>query len=68
MNSDRSGFRLPRFARQRVAPAHPDPADMGTAFGLELSLPDPDEPRVAPTPAPRSRWSWRRMGRIPPQT
>jgi hypothetical protein len=46
-----------------VAPAHPDPADCGTAFGLDLSIPGDETPPRAAAPAPtgwRARWAWRR--------
>jgi hypothetical protein len=43
-----------------------DPADVGTAFGLELSMEPPPEPQ--PTPARRSGWMLRLLSvRKPPR-
>jgi hypothetical protein len=48
---------LARWKRARKTPRAPDPADMGTAFGMECSLgasapappaPVPEPPRTAP--------------------
>lgn len=53
-------FRLPRFSRAKPTPElEPDPAEMGTCFGLDLALPDRDnEPQMA-----RAGNSWRsRLG------
>lgn len=54
------------FAAWRVRPAAPaalDPADCGTAFGLDLSLPG-EEPAARPAPPAaqgwRARWARRR--------
>lgn len=50
--------------RARPAPARPqDPADLGTAFGLDLSFRTEEPPLPPATPAPRgwmSRWTARR--------
>jgi hypothetical protein len=49
-------------ARPLPAPA-PDPADCGTAFGLELSMPGEETaPPATATPLQgwRDRWSWLR--------
>jgi hypothetical protein len=46
-----------------VAAPDIDPADYGTAFGLDLSLPGSDTPARTVAPAPqgwRARWSLRR--------
>lgn len=43
---------------RRLAPVPDDPADMGTCFGLEMSL-RPFEP--APPAPPASHW-WQRWG------
>jgi len=48
--------------RERVA-APPDPADCGTAFGLDLSIPDDLAPTRPTAPVPqgwRARWARRR--------
>lgn len=53
------------FARLRAkpAPAAFDAADMGTCFGLEISLDQPDEVPVLPAPAPVRRAGWvQRLG------
>jgi hypothetical protein len=44
-------FRLGRA--RRPIPVVPEPADFGTAFGLEMSL---GEPAPAPVPAEMPRW------------
>lgn len=42
-----------RLFSSRRAPLHdPDPADMGTCFGMEMTLQPPLEPTPAPKPAP----------------
>lgn len=51
---------LSRFGRiRRELPVVPEPADFGTAFGLEMSLGEP-APRQAPARAHASRW----LGRL----
>ena len=48
--------RLFRWGRPRVRPVKLDPADLGTAFGLDQSLaPDVDEAPAAAAPA-RADW------------
>lgn len=54
------------FARWRAAPRpqEEDPADVGTAFGLELSmLPVPADPSPAPPAERRAGWMLRRGDR-----
>ena len=46
MTHARPGSRFWPWSQPRPAPVEPDPADFGTCFGLDMSLPDPDE---APT-------------------
>jgi hypothetical protein len=56
-----SGWRAP------AAPPDSDPADFGTAFGLDLSLHEqPLEPPRAPKAAPRRGWMQRLAGRAKP--
>lgn len=50
MTPARPGSRFWPWAFSRPAPVEPDPADFGTAFGLDLSLGEFDD-----TPAPPSR-------------
>lgn len=52
--------------RQRAA-VEDDPADLGTAFGLDLSLDLPPEPLPAPRGATRSTWvpRWVRGRKLP---
>lgn len=50
MTNARPGSRFWPWSQPRPTPAEPDPADYGTCFGLEMSLPDPDE---LPSPAGR---------------
>ena len=60
MRESRSSLRLFTLWRRRVdEPAAAEPADLGTAFGLELSmLPDDDaNPPQTPPPGP---W-WQRL-------
>jgi hypothetical protein len=48
--------KLFRLGRARSLPAELDPADLGTAFGLDMSLDQPDElPAAAPVPR-RAGW------------
>ncbi len=42
----------------RPAPAGYDAADMGTAFGMEISLDQPEEALDAPTSAPGQGAGW----------
>jgi hypothetical protein len=44
----------------RRGAVEPDPADMGTCFGLEMTLDDPVPPAVAAQPANMSRHWWQR--------
>jgi hypothetical protein len=56
--------RLLRRVRGRIHRSEPDFGDHGTAFGLDLSLTDPEQvPAPAPsqTPAPRQPGFWRRL-------
>jgi hypothetical protein len=46
-------------ARTRRAPVAVDPADMGTCFGLEMTLTVPVA--EAPAPAPQARSWWQRL-------
>ncbi len=48
-----------RLRARRAAPAGPDAADMGTAFGLDMTLPPlPADPaRAAVVPRRRSWWA-----------
>jgi hypothetical protein len=56
-----SGWRAP------AAPPDSDPADFGTAFGLDLSLNEtPAEPARAPKAAPRPGWMRRLAARTKP--
>lgn len=51
---------LQRLARGRRAVREPEPADLGTAFGLEQTVEDTEwAPRATPAPAERPGW-WRR--------
>jgi hypothetical protein len=52
--------------RTRTAPAALDPADMGTCFGLEMTL---SAPALEPVPrsAPARPW-WQRLGTRKPAT
>ncbi len=43
-------------ARPRRAPVAVDPADMGTCFGLEMTLDEPATAAPAPAPVQRSWW------------
>lgn len=52
--------RFLRFTRAARKPAAPDPADMGTCFGLEMTLDvPPAKPAVADAPQ-ASHW-WQRL-------
>lgn len=53
---------LSRWTRRRAAVRHDDPADLGTAFGLDLSVAArSEEPSVGvPAPEPTRWWArWR---------
>lgn len=57
----------PWFKRRRGDPGHvpDDPADLGTAFGLDLSM-DPDQPappQAAADTGTRAGWARRVLGR-----
>lgn len=56
MNSPRPGSRFWPWGEPRPAPAEPDPADFGTAFGLDMSFGPVDEAseRLAPPQGPSS--------------
>lgn len=62
--SSSTGSRLMRWLQrgaepQRTPPA-PDPADMGTCFGLEMSLDDaPVDPFARPASPPGTPTPWR---------
>jgi hypothetical protein len=49
--------------RQAEARAHDDPADLGTCFGLEVSLSAEPAPRKAATPGRRLGWMQRLAAR-----
>jgi hypothetical protein len=51
-----------KLRARRSAPGAPDAAEMGTAFGLEMSLPPLTGEPVRPVPAPRRAW-WARARR-----
>lgn len=57
--------RLLRLGRPRVRAAKPDPADLGTAFGLDLSL-APDEDDAGAQPAAPARADWLQRLRLKP--
>jgi hypothetical protein len=65
--AERSLFRWFTAWRTRPAgPAAPDPADCGTTFGLELSLPGAEPLAQTALPAGqgwRARWARRRRAR-----
>jgi hypothetical protein len=58
---------LRRLARPRRAVRRPEPADLGTAFGLEMSMAPPTGPLplAAPSLRVRPRW-WQRLLRRRP--
>ena len=63
MNTTLNRFRLRVFGRPRPALTEPDPADMGTCFGLEMTMTLDDE-RAPPSDragqaAARAHW-WQR--------
>lgn len=61
MNTANLTFRFLGFGRvQRAAPVD-DPADMGTCFGLDMSIDDPLPISAAPADVPLSAAWWRRL-------
>jgi hypothetical protein len=67
----RKASRSPGLFKRLVArptPAGYDAADMGTAFGLEISLDQPEEAMAAPASAPGRAPAWvrRLLGRGKP--
>lgn len=56
MNTATSPLRSLFSARARRTPAAADPADMGTCFGLEMTIDDPAVDGEPPAPAPRAWW------------
>ena len=65
MNEPTRSFSLfDRWRRRAEEPALSEPADVGTAFGLELSMLPDDEPAVIEsTGAPGGTGWWRRLTR-----
>jgi hypothetical protein len=61
MSTASSSLRSLLTGRWRSARAVPDPADMGTCFGLEMTLDEP--PADAPPPASATRPWWQRLSR-----
>ena len=59
MNNPPSPLRTFLLGRARQAPAALDPADMGTCFGLEMTLDQPPLPAVE-GPAVGGSW-WQRL-------
>ena len=56
--------RLFGFGRASKAPASQDPADLGTAFGMEVSLDQPPEEPAANDNTPGAQGGWiRRLAR-----
>ncbi len=49
MTTARPGSRFWPWSQPRPTPVEPDPADLGTAFGLDLSMGEFDDP---PNPTP----------------
>lgn len=66
MSESTSSFKLFDLWRRRVDDARAsEPADVGTAFGLELSmLPDEQPAATASTGAPGGTGWWRRLTRL----
>jgi hypothetical protein len=54
-----------RLGRRRQLPAKPDPADLGTAFGLDQSLAREEEEAAAAAAAP-ARVDWLQRLRLKP--
>lgn len=61
MSTASSPLRSLLTGRTRPAPAVLDPADMGTCYGLEMTLAAPAV--EAPRPAAASRTWWQRLSR-----
>jgi hypothetical protein len=55
---------LARLKRRRM-PSAPDPADLGTAFGLDLSLQPPPLAQQAPAQPRHPGWLERLLFRLP---
>lgn len=56
--------RLFGFGRAGKVPVSQDPADLGTAFGMELSLDQPPEEPAAAASSPGAQGGWiRRLAR-----
>ena len=52
------------FGRAGKAPAPQDPADLGTAFGMEMTLDQPPEEPAATASSPGAQGGWiRRLAR-----
>ena len=66
MSESTNPFRLfDRWRRPADDSMLSEPADVGTAFGLELSmLPDDEPSATAPTGAPGGTGWWRRLVRL----
>lgn len=60
MNPASTTNRLFRFGRSARKPAALDPADMGTCFGLEMTL-DAPQAKPASETSPDSRHWWQRL-------
>ena len=69
MKPTRPPSRLKRLMRRGDVPAEPDPADVGTAYGLDLSLSLPLENARSSAKDSRSvRWKrWFSRGSRPPR-
>ena len=69
MNIRTRPSRLFGLLRASRAPAMPDPADLGTAFGMEVTLDQMPEAAVAPIgePTAQSGWIHRWTGRKEPR-
>jgi hypothetical protein len=61
MNTAIATFRFLGFGRAQRATPVDDPADMGTCFGLDLSLDDVPSPTPGPADPPVSTGWWRRL-------
>lgn len=60
MNPASTTNRFLRFGRSTPKPAALDPADMGTCFGLEMTL-DPSPVKPAGEGSPAARHWWQRL-------
>lgn len=60
MNTALATLRFLRLGRRRVSDEH-EAADMGTCFGLEMSLQSEEAAAPAPAPAPESSHWWQRL-------